>query len=166
MPATEEQEFNSEIIGGGLHSWYGPEKTGYDIGFGWTLNPWSECYGCIDVWEVDEKGEFKIVDRMEPDTNWHALIVIMDKKNNCGFVVVDGNVYEISKLHKTYHPEFGTDISAGIPCEAVSIWPGEEATYGAIGRMQVKNWFWIWIPYNTYQYFLPIILKLFHSSTP
>jgi len=148
MPAAKEQEFNSEIIGGGLHSWYGPEKTGYDIGFGWALNPWAPWYGNINVWEVEENGEFKWVDNMKADTDWHSLIGIMDKKNDCGFVIVDKNVYKIAKLHKTYHPEFGADISAGIVCEVVSIYPGEEAAYGATGRMQVKDWFWIWLPYG------------------
>jgi len=77
LPVATEQEFNTQILGGGFSQWYGPKKTGYDIGFGWGMNPWDPTY-LIDVWEGQGS---KIVGKMEPDTNRHTVIFFMNQKH-------------------------------------------------------------------------------------
>jgi len=144
-----EQTLNIEITGGGFQTFYGPNATGYEIGWGWTLNPWGEGLGRINVWEMTPKyPDTPVVDKVVPDTNWHSLIFILDKQKNHGYVLFDDRVYEINEILRSYHPEWrGESIDGGLVVEVGNTWPGDTC-YHSIGMVQVKDWFWIWAPYS------------------
>jgi hypothetical protein len=153
-PGQYDVQINTEVIGGGFQTFHGPSATGYDIGYGWWLNPWSPwaSYGSVNVWEMTpEYPSTPIVDRVTPDTNWHSLIFILDQKNDHGYVLFDNRVYEVHKILRSYHPEWrGEGIDGGLVVEVSNGWPKdhESSNYRYMGVVQVKDWFWIWQPYN------------------
>jgi hypothetical protein len=60
----------------------------------------------------------------------------------------DDKVYEVDEILRSYYPEWkGEGIDGGLVVELGSIWPGENC-YRAMGKLQVKDWFWVWSPYD------------------
>jgi hypothetical protein len=79
------------------------------------------------------------------------LIFILDKKNDHGYVLFDSKAYEVDEILRSYHPEWkGESIDGGLVVEVSNAYPSE-ACYRNMGILQVKDWFWVWIHYNTYQ---------------
>lgn len=145
--ATGDQDVNCEIIGGGFQTWHGPSATGYEMGWGWTLNPWSEFYGYIGCTDIP------IADKITPDNKWHSVISIFDKNNDVGYFLFDDRVFEVKEFLTGYNPEWREEkISGALVVEVSNAYPGEgEDCYRNMGVLQVKDWFWIWEPYGEEQ---------------
>jgi len=153
-------KINSEVIGGGFQTFDGPSATGYEIGWGWILNPWNtDYYTRVGFWTWTPEGTKQPwTESKEPDTDWHKIIYIFDKKNDNGYILVDDMVHKVDKIPTKYVPEWrGSARTANLVVEVYNPWPGTptsevrddpELCYRAMGIVQVKDWFWIWLPYN------------------
>jgi hypothetical protein len=153
-------KINSEVIGGGFQTFDGPSATGYEIGWGWILNPWNtDHYTRVGFWTWTPEGTKQPwTESKEPDTDWHKIIYIFDKKNDNGYILVDDMVHKVDKIPTKYVPEWqGSGRSANLVVEVYNPWPGTptsevrddpELCYRAMGIVQVKDWFWLWEPYE------------------
>lgn len=158
---------NGQTVEGGLFIWDGKgTRFDYGMGFQITLNPWSN-FGELNIWSTDESsdGEWEVVGKLDPDTEWHLVEMSVDFQQKGAFLAIDGIEYP-AKFTKTKKPDnWAKETAARLQAEIVSIWP-EPDGIKASHRVQFKDWNWAWKSESCHEAYLPVVMKQPSSSLP
>ncbi|GGQ49940.1 hypothetical protein [Couchioplanes azureus] len=139
IPSTAGGARNAQTVEGGLFVWDGINtRVDHGTAFQWVLNPWQSNFGAILVWNGSGwiNGGY-----LKPDTAWHAVSYLVDPVNQAVELVIDG-VKLPAPYSRTPKSGWGTDVSARLQAEAISIWPGSTATWAPQHEAEFKNWSW------------------------
>lgn len=158
QPVKDHTAWNGETVEGHLSVWDGRStRLEYLVGFQWVINPWATNYGALRAWKPP--AQWENVGFLNPDTawgEWHVISFSLDIAHNQAGFQLDDMVYEGVPVALT-HPTWGTDVSAQLAAEVISLYPGEAD--GTTHEAYFRNWRWIWELKNIY---LPVIM--FHKN--
>ena len=142
VPSTAGGARNAQTVEGGLFVWDGID-TRYDYGtaFQWVLNPWQPDFGQILVWTSADGGSWAPAGYLEPDTEWHDVSFMVDPVNEKVRLIIDG-VNLKAPFSRTPKSGWGTDVSARLQAEAISVYPGANATWAPQHEVLVRDWSW------------------------
>lgn len=163
LPAPDNEVMNAQTIEGGLFIWDGSDtRLDYGLAFQWILNPWSgppePPFGTLQCWTSRGDGAWQPVAMMEPDTEWHEIVFLLECRRETTAMLIDGIHYPV-QFTTTAKPEnWGTETAARLQVEIISIYPGPTGD-GKLHKAEVKDWFWHWAPHTGYQTFLPAVGK-------
>ncbi|MFI7602149.1 hypothetical protein [Actinoplanes sp. NPDC049681] len=142
VPSTAGGALNAQTVEGGMFVWDGA-NTRLDNGaaFQWVLNPWLPNFGQIRVWSDTNGGTWIPAGYLKPDTAWHSVTFQVNPMQQQVEVTLDGSVVAApyTKLPKA---SWGSDVSARLQVEAISLWPGSAATSAPAHEVLVKDWSW------------------------
>ncbi|MFI7599046.1 hypothetical protein, partial [Actinoplanes sp. NPDC049681] len=133
---------NAQTVEGGLFVWDGAKsKADHGTAFQWVLNPWVSNFGQLRVWSDANGGSWVPAGYLKPDTAWHTVTFQVDPVAQKVQVTVDGVALSApyTRLPKA---GWGTDVSARLQVEAISLWPGSAATSAPEHEVLVKDWNW------------------------
>ena len=139
-PVKGDREFNPQTIEGSLQVWDGANtRIDYVIGFQWSLNPWDDRYGTINMWFGGTR-KWEKVGFLEPDTSWHTFEGYLDFEKSRTWISIDDMKYE-SELLGTSRKGlgWGRDVSARLGAEIINLFPGETGA-GAKHKAYFRNW--------------------------
>ncbi|GGQ47893.1 hypothetical protein [Couchioplanes azureus] len=145
LPATAGGAFNAQTVEGGLFVWDGlGTRVDHGTAFQWVLNPWLPNFGQLLVWSDGEDGTGAWIagGYLKPDTEWHTARFVVDPADQRVELSIDGNALPVPYC-RTPKTGWGTDVSARLQAEAVSIWPGAKATWAPQHQVEVRNWHWL-----------------------
>lgn len=135
-----------QTIEGGFFTWDGSGSR-LDIGLGWQwiLNPSDKDYGYIRTWTSSQgKGKWQRLLKLEPDTIWHEVEMIVDYRDNKAYLSIDQKKHEV-QLSETQKGDanvpWGTETAVRLQAEVISVDPGDEGL-GAVHKAQFKDWYW------------------------
>jgi hypothetical protein len=106
-----------------------------------VLNPWLPNFGQIMVWSDADGGSWVSSGFLQPDTAWHTAEFRVNPVQGVARLLIDGVLFEAPYSH-TPKPGWGTDVSARLQVEAISVWPGSTATWAPQHEVLFKDWFW------------------------
>ncbi|MFI5931548.1 hypothetical protein [Actinoplanes sp. NPDC051494] len=136
LPSTAGGPRNAQTVEGGLFVWDGAIDHG--TAFQWVLNPWLDTFGHVLAWTGDS---WTSSGYLEPDTSWHRVAFEVDPVRHTVRLVLDGK-----RLPAPYSrtPKVGWDatVTARLQAEAISLWPGESATWAPRHEVLVRDWTW------------------------
>ncbi|OJF10522.1 hypothetical protein [Couchioplanes caeruleus] len=145
LPSTAGGPFNAQTVEGGLFVWDGLDtRVDHGTAFQWVLNPWLPNYGQIQVWSDGEDGNGAWIPGgyLKPDTEWHSARFLVNPADRRVELSIDGTLFP-APYCRTPKIGWGTDVSARLQAEAISIWPGAKATWAPQHEMHVRNWRWV-----------------------
>jgi hypothetical protein len=138
LPATG-AEFNGQTVEGGLFVWDGANtRLDYGTAFQWIVNPWLPECGQINVW-ADEA--WVPAGFLKPDTAWHTARFLVAPDVRKARLAIDRTHFDVP-YSQTTKDGWGTDTSARLQVEAVSLWPNAANPSTPEHRVQVRNWAW------------------------
>jgi len=93
IPTIGNTDLNAQTIEGGLFIWDGGNtRLDYGVGFQWYLNPW-DGLGELRCWSDVGGVHWQPIGRIEPDTAWHKLRMVVDYKRQTTALVIDDKHY-------------------------------------------------------------------------
>lgn len=159
MPSIDNTDLNPQTIEGGIGLWDGSNtRLDYGTGFQWHINPWGPDTGALQTWTDIGGGSWATVGNITLDTAWHSVRITLDPRRGATALVIDDTHYLCRFNGTPKPPTWGTEQSATIAAEIISLYPGE-TNPGALHKAEFRDWYWIWEPYNTYSVFLPTVSR-------
>ncbi|MEU7902990.1 hypothetical protein [Actinoplanes sp. NPDC049118] len=139
VPSTAGGPRNAQTVEGGLFVWDGLNtRVDHGTAFQWLLNPWDANFGKIRVWTGSS---WQAAGYLKPDTAWHQVSFLVDPSGQRVELSIDGT--QISAPYsQTPKSGWGTEVSARLQAEAISLWPGSTATWGPQHEVLIKDWTW------------------------
>lgn len=131
------QQYNGETVEGHISLYDGRQKLEYVLGWQWILNPWSQT-GDFRVFATG--GQWVSLANFAPDTEWHHIQLRLDPVSNTASIAFDATTFNVAFAQRNM-PDWGTDQSAWVAVEAISIYPGSN-NYGATHVVEVRDWKW------------------------
>lgn len=142
VPSTAGGLRNAQTVEGGLFVWDGINtRVDHGTAFQWVLNPWQSNFGQIRVWTSANGGSWAAAGYLKPDTAWHNVSMTVDPVNQKVQLIIDG-VNMNAPYSRTPKSGWGTDVSARLQTEAISIYPGATATWAPQHELLIRNWSW------------------------
>ncbi|GLY07051.1 hypothetical protein [Actinoplanes sp. NBRC 101535] len=142
VPSTAGGERNAQTVEGGLFVWDGLDtRVDHGTAFQWVLNPWDPNFGQIQIWTSANGGSWANGGYLKPDTAWHTVAMTVDPVKKKVELVIDGKNLN-APYSVTPKSGWGTDVSARLQVEAISIYPGASATWAPQHEVLVRNWKW------------------------
>ena len=139
LPSTAGGPRNAQTVEGGLFVWDGVNtKVDHGTAFQWVLNPWQSNFGQIRVWTGNS---WATGGYLKPDTAWHDVSFMVDPANQKVRLIIDG-VDLNAPYSRTPKTGWATTVSASLQVEAISLYPGANATTGPQHEVLVRNWNW------------------------
>lgn len=159
LPSIDNEGLNPQTIEGYIGLWDGGDtRLDYDTGFQWYINPWGPDTGDLRTWTDIDGGKWASVGHLPLDMEWHELRIVLDVRRETTALLIDG-VHYLSRFNRTPKPaDWGTETSATITAEIISMYPGESQD-GTLHISEFKDWYWLWEPYNTCATFVPYVVK-------
>lgn len=150
MPSALDRARMGQSIEGGVAIWDGSgSRQDFQVLFQWLVNPlWPERYGTIQaaIRNRHGDGDWTPVGRIEPDTNWHHVEVVIDPVRRTSALAIDGVSFP-STFHGVNKPaSWGPETSARLQAEIVSVYPGSDDDLRAVHTAEFRDWSWIWEP--------------------
>ena len=122
--------------------WDGADtRADHGIAFQWVLNPWLPEFGNIMVWSDADGGSWVSSGFLQPDTAWHTAEFKINPVRRVAQLTIDG-VSFAAPYSQTPKQDWGSDVSARLQVEAISVWPGSTATWAPEHDVLFKDWFW------------------------
>ncbi|MEV8509466.1 hypothetical protein AB0368_32185 [Actinoplanes sp. NPDC051475] len=142
VPSTAGGSRNAQTVEGGLFVWDGAKsKVDNGTAFQWVLNPWVSNFGQLRVWSSANGGSWVPAGYLKPDTAWHTVTFQVNPVAQKVELTVDGGVLPATYT-KMPKASWGTDVSARLQVEAISLWPGSAATSAPEHEVWIKDWNW------------------------
>ncbi|MFI7597531.1 hypothetical protein [Actinoplanes sp. NPDC049681] len=142
VPSTAGGSRNAQTVEGGLFVWDGVDtRVDHGTAFQWVLNPWQPNFGQILVWTSADGGSWAPGGYLEPDTAWHDVSFMVDPVKQKVQLIIDG-VNLKAPYSQTPKDGWGTDVSARLQVEAISVFPGANATWAPQHEVLVRDWRW------------------------
>ncbi|BFU45883.1 beta strand repeat-containing protein [Krasilnikovia sp. MM14-A1004] len=142
MPTTAGGPRNGQTVEGGLFVWDGMNtRVDHGTAFQWIVNPWDANFGQIKVWTSANGGSWAAAGYLKPDTAWHRVNFLVDPAGQRVELTIDG-VSIPAPYSRTPKSGWGTDVSARLQAEAISLWPGANATWAPQHEVLIKDWTW------------------------
>ncbi|MEU4219958.1 hypothetical protein [Actinoplanes sp. NPDC026623] len=139
VPSTAGGPRNAQTVEGGLFVWDGvTTKVDHGTAFQWVLNPWQSNFGQVSVWTGNS---WTRAGYLKPDTAWHNVSFMVDPAKQKVRLVLDG-VDLNAPYSRTPKSGWATSVSASLQVEAISLYPGANATTGPQHEVLVRNWSW------------------------
>ncbi len=143
LPVQGGSPDNAQTVEGGFFVWDGANtRVDYGAAFQWMLSPYEPSAGTLNVWTGSS---WQAIGFLTPDTDWHAVTMTFDRRNNRCHLAVDGVSLETA-LTSTLKPDslgrWGTDLVARLQTEIVSLYPGLN-TEAPSHRAEFRNWTWV-----------------------
>ena len=139
VPSTAGGARNAQTLEGALFVWDGlSSKRDQGTAFQWVLNPWVPNFGQIRVWS--DTG-WVPAGYLKPDTAWHSVTFTVDTAAQKAQLVIDGGALN-TPYARTVKNGWGSDVSARLQVEAISLWPGAAATSAPEHEVFVRDWTW------------------------
>ncbi|GLX99944.1 hypothetical protein [Actinoplanes sp. NBRC 101535] len=136
LPSTTSGARNAQTVEGGLFIWNG--DVDYGTAFQWVLNPWQDDFGAIQVWTGDD---WESAGYLKPDTSWHRIALTVEPTKGRVAIALDGRNIP-APWTVTEKDEPSTDPSVRLQAEAISLYPGTNATWAPQHEVQVRDWSW------------------------
>jgi len=150
LPEKGNHELNAQTIEGGIFAWDGADtRRDYGLGFQWILNPKGSPeakFGTVRCWTDPGGGRWENVGYLQPDTDWHAVRLHFDIRNQTTAFTINGNTYPACFTSSPKPASWGRELAAGIQVEIISIFPGKRGS-GALHKAEFKDWSWTWEPF-------------------
>lgn len=142
VPSVAGGARNAQTVEGGLFVWDGLDtRVDHGTAFQWVLNPWQPNFGEVQVWTSAGGGSWAPAGYLAPDTAWHHVSMTVDAASRKVSLSIDG-----VDLHAPYSQTpksgWGTDVSARLQVEAISVYPGSTATWAPQHEVLVRDWSW------------------------
>ncbi|GAA2507763.1 hypothetical protein Ahu01nite_059380 [Winogradskya humida] len=136
LPSQAGGDLNAQTVEGGLFVWDG----GLDHGtaFQWVLNPWVDTFGQVMAWTGDS---WTPAGYLRPDTAWHTVNFTVDPVRLRVRLAVDGHRLP-APYSRTPKTGWGSVVTARLQAEAISLWPGENATWAPQHEVDLRDWTW------------------------
>ncbi|MEV4641322.1 hypothetical protein AB0J80_28665 [Actinoplanes sp. NPDC049548] len=142
VPSMAGGSLNAQTVEGGLFVWDGANtRLDHGTAFQWVLNPWLPNFGQLRVWSDADGGAWIPAGYLKPDTAWHSVTFQVDPMRQQVEINLDGGVVP-APYTRTPKVGWGTDVSARLQVEAISLWPGSAATSAPTHEVLVKDWSW------------------------
>ncbi|MEV8510416.1 hypothetical protein AB0368_37070 [Actinoplanes sp. NPDC051475] len=142
VPSMAGGALNAQTVEGGLFVWDGAvTRLDNGIAFQWVLNPWLPNFGQLRVWSDANGGAWIPAGYLKPDTAWHSVRFAVDPLHQASELTIDGTSLA-APYTKSPKASWGTDVSARLQVEAISLWPGSAATSAPTHEVLVKDWSW------------------------
>lgn len=156
VPAKGNTDLNAQTLEGGLSLWEGvTARQNYNVAFQWILNPYSD-FGAIRVWTGLDEAPWRAAGNLPVDTAWHRADFMLDYQGQTASLAIDGQSYsDVFAIHSGLET-WGSDISATVGAEIISIFPGT-AIPGALHIAEFRNWRWEWALRVNARLYLPLI---------
>ncbi|MFF5081854.1 hypothetical protein ACFY36_32790 [Actinoplanes sp. NPDC000266] len=126
----------AQTVEGGLFVWDGHLDHG--TAFQWELNPWLATFGQLSVWTGDAWVKAGV---KKPDTAWHTVNYLVQPARKTVQLVLDGKNLP-APYSATPKTGWGTTVAARLQAEAISVYPGANATTAPAHEVHVRNWTW------------------------
>jgi hypothetical protein len=154
LPSTSNTTQNGQTVEGSLQLWDGIVRQRlHSVAFQWVINPFATNVEAVQCWT--SRG-WQPVWSLPLDTEWHTIRMVLDARHETSGMQLDGiNIPSCYTIESK--SGFGTDISAALAAEAISIDPGVLFTGGKPHTVQFRNWLWDWEPAAIYQAGLPLV---------
>lgn len=158
IPAKGNRDLNAQTLEGGLSLWEGvTARLNYNVAFQWILNPYGD-FGAIRVWTGTDGAPWRAAGNLPVDTAWHRVQFMLDYSGQTASLAIDDQSYPDVFVVHTGLATWGSDISATVGAEIISIFPGS-AVPGALHIAEFRNWRWEWTPSVKAHTFLPFIAQ-------
>lgn len=158
IPTTGNQELNAQTLEGGIAIWDGAvTRLVHNVAFQWNLNPYSN-FGTMRTWSARNGGYWQDVGHLAVDMAWHRVQLINDYGQRRSQITIDGVPYTSEHTVRTGPASWGSDISASLGAEIISIYP-EGGVQRAMHMAEFRNWHWAWSPPAQLHTFLPIVMQ-------
>ncbi len=155
LPDARNTNFNGQTVEGHLGLWDGQASRLFSsVAYQWVISPYEKT-GTLQVWTA--RG-WQAVGFIPVDTNWHTIRLALDPHCKATSLEVDGNLFP-SYYVEDQKPGFGTDVSATLAAEAISVSAGPACNEGKQHRVQFKHWMWIWQPLGVCRTFVPLVTR-------
>jgi hypothetical protein len=133
---------NGQTIEGGLFVWDGSgTRVDHGTAFQWVLNPWEPLFGKLQVWTDRKGGSWATVGRLKPDKKWHTVNFLVDPVNQAVKLSIDGRGIP-APYSRTPKRGWGTNVSARLQAEAISLKPRSRATWAPQHEALIRDWHW------------------------
>jgi len=150
LPHATNVEFNSQAFGGGIVLYDGATaRRSYGVWFEWSLNPGETSFGEVRCWsKCGTNRAVLVAGQMTPDTSWHEVKLIFDYREQASRIEIDGQHYPSVMNADSIPDGWSEGIFAAVMADVASVYPGSSST-GWMGRVEIKDWYWNWEPYET-----------------
>ena len=146
LPSSSGWPNNAQTLEGGFFVWDGAgARVDYGIAFQWIQNPWLSSFGNIRTWTDTSGGQWTTAGYLAPDTNWHLAEFIVDVPNQSCSLRIDDVAIPTAFTLTPKPAHWGTDITARLGVEIISLWPGSNPTPPS-HRAKFRNWSWLQSP--------------------
>lgn len=158
VPTTGNHDLNAQTLEGGVAIWEGAvSRLNHNVAFQWHLNPYGN-FGVIRTWSSRNGGYWQDVGHLPVDTAWHRIEFVNNYQQQRSQVTIDGVHYASEHAIVAGPAGWGSDISAALGAEIISIFP-EGEVQGALHMAEFRNWRWEWAPPLSSRTFLPILMQ-------
>lgn len=158
LPATTNTDLNGQTVEGAISLWDGQgTRQIVVVGWQWIVNPFWES-GTLNCWTPGKVWQ-KVGSRPVDDTEWHTIRLVLDAVRGTAAMQFDGATFPSCAAPHDGPPNFGSDVSATLATEAISIDPGDSLLGGKRHEVQFRNWSWVWEPTTRCTTFLPLVRK-------
>lgn len=142
MPSEDDQSLNGETVEMGLFVWDGKNtRLDYGTAYQWKINPGDhDNYGVMQYWN---KEKWVPAGKIEPDTEWHEIQMIVNFKTKTTEVKIDGVSYPSKFSQTAKASDWKVETAARIQMEIISAYP-EPSGIGTTHSLDVKDWCWNW----------------------
>jgi hypothetical protein len=149
VPSTAGGALNAQTVEGGLFVWDGLDtRLDHGTAFQWILNPWMPNFGQIMAWSGTNGGSWTPAGYLKPDTTAHTVAMSVDPARRLVSLAIDAATLP-APYSAIAKKGWGTDVSARLQAEAISIWPGSAAAWAPQHEVLVNNWNWTQTPGGT-----------------
>lgn len=158
LPATGNTDRNGQTIEGAISLWDGQDTRRLTVvGWQWIVNPFWES-GTLNCWTPGKAWQ-KVGSLPVDDTDWHTIRLVLDPVRRTAAMQFDGVTFPTCAAGHDGPPDFGSDVSATLAAEAISIDPGDSLLGGKLHEVRFRNWSWVWEPASACSTFLPLVVS-------